>query len=69
MAFWQTESPRADCGCRRVGEKRMYVSPFWCGVVATIIAEFVFMNLIAILCGKNNREDERNGETRNFEDN
>ena len=46
----------------------MYVSPFWCGVVATIIAEFVFMNLIAILCGKNNREDERDGE-RNFEDN
>ena len=68
LEVWQTESSCANCRCERIGEKRMYVSPFWCGVVATIIAEFVFMNLIAILCGKNNREDERDGE-RNFEDN
>ena len=49
----------------------MYIPPFWCGVIATLIAEFVFMILIAMLCGKKNREDGRNGkgETRSFEDN
>lgn len=49
----------------------MYIPPFWCGVIATLIAEFVFMNLIAALCGKKNGDDEGNGKgkTRSFEDN
>ena len=70
LEVWQTESSCANCGCERIGEK-MYIPPFWCGVIATLIAEFVFMNLIAALCGKKNGDDEGNGKgkTRSFEDN
>ena len=47
----------------------MYISPFWCGVIATVVAEFVLINLVAMLCGKKNREDERKERTGDFEDN
>lgn len=34
------------------GEKDMYISPFWCGVIATILSEVLLAIVAVMLSGK-----------------
>lgn len=41
----------------------MYVNPFWCGVAATILAEFALLVVAAILAHYIEKEEEDNNGT------
>lgn len=41
----------------------MYISPFWCGVIATVVAEFAITLILALRVG-NTRKDEEDNESK-----